>query len=296
MKTTRSLVLLGVLCATPLLPVQPCSAAEPGTALVFTKASGYEHGIVRRQKDKLSFAEERLQQMLRQRGFEVEATKDGAVFDGDLGRFALFVFFTHGNLLEAGKDGNPPMSAEGKGKLLAAIEGGTPFVGLHSASTTFHRVKEQMAEPLDPFLMMVGGEFRAHTFTQEGSVAITQPALPGLDSAASPEVVREEFTMFQSLDPGMQVLATMDPRTMDEKKGSAYRKQSLHPVAWVRMHGKGRVFYNSLGQEQPLWDAPIFLALMKAGLDWATGQSAHTPVSNLQTVIPDAPMLPTTNR
>jgi type 1 glutamine amidotransferase len=149
-----------------------------------------------------------------------------------------------------------------------------------------------MGRPLDPFLVVVGGEFLAHAWTQEGALSVVQPPFPGLASAASPETVREEFTIFQSLDPAMQVLLTLDPKSMDDKKGAAYRKQSLHPVAWVRMQGKGRVFYNSLGQEPPVWDAPIFRAVMAAGLDWATGKSNHEPAPNLKSLIPDAPARP----
>ena len=48
------------------------------------------------------------------------------------------MFYTSGDLLSAGKDGNPPMTPAGKAAFLDAIAGGKGFVGLHSATDTFH--------------------------------------------------------------------------------------------------------------------------------------------------------------
>ncbi len=237
----------------------PALAAD--RALVFTKASGYEHSIVVNKNKPLSIAEQRLKEMLEARGFIVEATKDGTVFDGDLTRFKMFVFFTHGDLFEAGKDGQPPMTPNGKEALLKAVAAGTPFVGLHSACMAFVRKDG----PLDPYLAMVGGEFQAHTWTQDGTIVVVPPALPGLEKLPGPVTVREEWTKFRNLDPNIRVILALGTKNMDSVKGKAYQDLPFYPVAWVKMHGKGRVFYNSMGQEQPVWDTELFKVTMEAG-------------------------------
>lgn len=260
------------------------AAAEPETALVFTKSSGYEHSIVARRGQAPSFAETRLQQMLETRGFAVECTKDGTVFDGDLSRFKLFVFFTHGDLLEAGKDRQPPMTPTGKEALLKAIEGGTPFVGLHSAATTF----VTKDGPPDAYIRMIGGAFEAHTWTQDGTVVVVPPAFPGLERRPGPVTLREEWTKLRQLDPAIRVILGLETKDMDPVKGKAYRSLPMHPVAWVKMHGSGRVFYNSMGQELPVWDSELFTVTMEVGLDWALGKTRAESTPNLLSTMPGA--------
>ena len=132
-----------VTLAMAMLITAPTLAAD--LALVFTKASGYEHSIVARKGKPLSFAEQRLKTMLEARGLTVECTKDGTVFDGDLSRFKLFVFFTHGDLLEAGKDGQPPMTPAGKAALLKAVAAGTrTLLFVRSSSTTRYQAAEML--------------------------------------------------------------------------------------------------------------------------------------------------------
>jgi hypothetical protein len=70
--------------------------------LLFTKSSGFEHDPVKRKGEDLSLAEKTLTQLGKKHGFEVVATKDGRVFDGDLTQYDAFFFFTTGDLTEAG--------------------------------------------------------------------------------------------------------------------------------------------------------------------------------------------------
>jgi hypothetical protein len=82
---------------------------------------------------------------------------------------------------------------------------------------------------------------------------------------------------------GLAVECTKD---MDPVKGKAYRDLPQHPVAWVRNFGRGRVFYNSLGQELPVWDSELFQVTMQAGLDWVLGKTQADPTPNLLQVMP----------
>jgi type 1 glutamine amidotransferase len=167
--------------------------------------------------------------------------------------------------------------------LLKAVAAGTPFVGLHSAATTF----VTKDGPADPYIAMVGGAFEAHTWTQDGAVVVP-PVFPGLEKLTAPVTVREEWTKFKQLDPNLRVILALETKDMDPVKGKAYQDLPQHPVAWVKMFGQGRVFYNSMGQEPPVWDSELFQVTMQAGLDWALGKTDADLTPNLLQVMPKA--------
>ncbi len=93
--------------------------------LLFTKASGYEHTVVKSGPNHPSLVERTLDNLGGKHGFAVTSTKDGRAFTRDqIARYDAFFFYTTGDLTQDGQDGNPPMSAEGKSALLAAIYDG----------------------------------------------------------------------------------------------------------------------------------------------------------------------------
>jgi hypothetical protein len=121
------------------LPFRFASAAEGRNrkVLFFTKSSGFEHSVVKREGDNLSHAERVLTELGKQHQFDVTATKDGRVFDKDLTEYDIIFFYTTGDLTRRGTDKTPPMSDEGKQRLLDAIAGGKGFVGSHVPRTRF---------------------------------------------------------------------------------------------------------------------------------------------------------------
>src|SRR5712664_3380226 len=114
-------------------------AAPKKSILVFTKSSGFEHSVVKRQDSKLSTCETVVTELGAKNGFEVTCSKDGRIFDSkDFHAYQAVFFFTTGDLTEEGTDKNPPMSPAGKQTLLNSIGQGLGFVGCHAASDTFH--------------------------------------------------------------------------------------------------------------------------------------------------------------
>lgn len=107
--------------------------------LFFSKSSNFEHAVIKRKDGKPSFVENVLSGVGPANGIDFTFSKDGSLFTPDyLAQFDGFMFYTSGDLLAAGKDGNPPMTAAGKQALLDAITGGKGFIGVHSAADTFH--------------------------------------------------------------------------------------------------------------------------------------------------------------
>jgi uncharacterized protein len=66
--------------------------------LFFTKSSGFEHDPVKRNGAAPSLSELTLSAIGKKHGFEIVATKDGRVFDGDLAQYDAFIFYTTGDL------------------------------------------------------------------------------------------------------------------------------------------------------------------------------------------------------
>ena len=151
--------------------IRPCGRAANNSnknkllkVLFFSKSSGFEHDVVKRTGEGQSLSETKLTELGITHGFDVVATKDGRVFDGDLSQYDAFFFLRLGNLTDAGTDNIPAMSARGKEALLAAIRNGKGFVGVHSASDTFHSKGEPLRRnnKYNQDIAMLGGEFLSH--------------------------------------------------------------------------------------------------------------------------------------
>ncbi|MFW6125288.1 MAG: ThuA domain-containing protein, partial [Pirellulales bacterium] len=176
-------------------------AAQKGNAkrvLFFTKSAGFEHSVIKRDGDKLSFAEQILTDLGKKHGFEVTATKDGGVFSSDeLASYDAFVFYTTGDLTTEGTDGQPPMTPQGKEALLQAVHDGKGFVGIHCASDTFHsegdRKIVQAIEKRDPYIRMLGGEFITHGKQQEARLSVVDPSFPGAEGLGETVRLLEEW-------------------------------------------------------------------------------------------------------
>ena len=259
--------------------------------LYFTRSVGFEHSVVRRQGAPLSHSEKVLMEMGRKAGYEVECTKDGRVFDGNLDPYDVMAFYTTGDLTAAAKDGSPPMTSAGKQKLLDVIAAGKGFVGFHSATDTFHSKgprNENQAE-VDPYIAMTGGEFVTHGAEQEASLVLASPKFPGVGSLGMAEGIAftDEWYTFKNFATDLHVILVQETQMM---KGDAYRRPDF-PATWARLHGRGRVFYTSLGHREDIWTNPFFQAIVLGGLAWTSRQVDAGVKPNLNEVTPQAHLL-----
>lgn len=231
--------------------------------LFFTKSSGYQHGVIDRHGGAaLAYAERILVGLGRQHGLDVTATKDGSIFTpAGLASFDTIAFYTTGDLTQPGTDRQPPMPAGGKDALLAAVAGGTGFVGIHSAADTFHG----HGTAVDPYLAMLGGEFVAHGAQQEATQHVADAKFPG--GPAADFALAEEWYAFTHLAPDLHPILVQETRGM---AGPMYRRPP-YPSTWSRRHGRGRVFYTSMGHREDVWTDDTFASLLMGGLTWAAG-------------------------
>lgn len=121
------------------------------------------------------------------------------------------------------------------------VEEGHGFVGMHSASDTYHGFR--------PYIEMLGGEFLTHK-AQVQVDAINQD-----NQCAACSHLGEKFSIFdeiyliKSFDRSkVHGLLTLNAHPNDKTPGD-------YPIAWKKEFGKGRVFYTSLGHREDVWDA-----------------------------------------
>jgi type 1 glutamine amidotransferase len=257
--------------------------------LYFTRSAGFEHDAVKRKKGQPSISERILTELGERHGFEVISTKDGRVFDGDLEQYDAIAFYTSGYLTKPNKQNTPPMSPEGKEKLLRVIAAGKGFVGFHSATDSFHSKgpRGENQTEVDPYIAMIGGEFIVHGAQQEATIRATSPKFPGVKEFGQTVSLNEEWYTLKNFAKDLHVILIEDNEGMH---GDCYQRPPF-PMTWARTHGKGRVFYTSFGHRDDIWTNPRVQAIVAGGLAWAMGNVKVDVTPNIDKVAPKASQL-----
>jgi type 1 glutamine amidotransferase len=274
--------------------------------LFFSKSSGYEHDAIKvAMKDgKPGYAFPVLKELGAKHNIDFTFTKDGTLITADyLAQFDAYCFFTSGELtkmkshLTGGLDGQPPMTLEGKAALLKAIAGGKGFVAIHATTDSFHSQGhnehvpqrfEADGDKTDDFVKMLGGEFIRHGAQQKSRVIVVDPKFPGISAVPADWAPMEEWYSLKNFPADLHAILLQDTKGM---KGAEYER-APYPSTWARMHGKGRVFYTSLGHRDDIWNGAIFQSILVGGLNWATGRVEADVTPNLGKVAPQANVLP----
>lgn len=244
----------------------------PKKVLFFTKSQTFQHGPVTRKGGKLGLAEQILTDIGKEHGFEVTATKDGTVFDPDkVGQWDCFVFYTTGDLTNPSNphEKEPPISADGKKAFLGAIRAGKGFIGMHSATDTFHSkgdrgVFASKPDELDPYIAMIGGEFIVHGSQQKVKIDIADAKFPGVSGFGSTSFdLLDEWYALRNMPSDLHVMMSYDTSSFLRKTGGdhCYDRPNF-PMTWNRMHGDGRVFYTAMGHREDVWENPKYQGLL----------------------------------
>jgi type 1 glutamine amidotransferase len=280
--TRRELLAMGALAWS----VPPIFGAKRQKVLYFTRSAGFEHSVVKRTGAALSYSENILTELGKRAGFDVECTKDGRVFDGNLDAYDAIAFYTSADLTGPSKDGGPPMTLAGKKKLLDAISAGKGFVGFHACTDSFHSKgdKFETQTDVDPYIAMIGGEFVIHGAQQEASLVIAG-GFPGMNLGMGEGIAfTEEWYALKNFAKDLHVVLVQETKMM---KGAMYQRPD-YPSTWVRMHGQGRVFYTSLGHREDVWDNPFFQAIALGALSWTMRNAEFNVKPNIDEVTPQA--------
>jgi hypothetical protein len=250
--------------------------------LFFSKSSGFQHDMIAQQDGQPSAAEKILVELGKKNHLEFTCTKDGTVFTPEnIAKYDAFCFYTTGDLTTVGGDHAPAMSREGKAAFLEAIRKGKGFVGIHSATDTFHSPPDK----LDPFVEMIGGEFIIHGGQQPARQIVVDKKFPGMSAVPANFGPLEEWYSLKNFSPKLHVLLVQDTSSMG--KQGPYNRPN-YPSTWAQRYGKGRVFYTSMGHRMDVWTNPVFQQVLLGGLNWAVGNVKADVTPNLDKVTPEA--------
>jgi len=137
------------------------------------------------------------------------------------------------------------------------IAGGRGFVGIHSASDTYHDRRA--------YLEVLGGEFVTHGAIVEAEVRV-DAAHPAVAHLAPAFRITDEFYRFRLTGGSRTTLLSL---ARDPADGAPFGAGD--PLAWHRSHGSGRVFYTALGHRAELWQDARYRRHVLEGIRWAAG-------------------------
>jgi uncharacterized protein len=124
------------------------------------------------------------------------------------------------------------------------IKAGHAFIGMHSATDTFRG-----HEPLDPYVEMIGAEFKSHGAQAVVDCNNQDPKHPACSSLGATYHLKDEIYLMNGFErEKVHGLLSLDKHPNDKKPGD-------FPISWCKMYGQGRVFYTSLGHREDVWDA-----------------------------------------
>jgi type 1 glutamine amidotransferase len=123
------------------------------------------------------------------------------------------------------------------------IKSGKGFVGMHSATDTFRGHK-----PLDPYVEMIGGEFRHHDKQAEVDCLNQDPKHPATEMLPPVWHVKDEIYLLNGFErTNVHGLLRLNKEPNAKTPGD-------YPISWCKNYGKGHVFYTSLGHREDIWD------------------------------------------
>jgi len=259
---------------------------RPHKILFFSRSVLFEHPVVRRQGDELSLGETAFVKLARQIDCEVKCTKDGQVFDRDLDLYAAIVSYTCGRPADLMKpdslDHSPPVSESGWKKLDAAVRAGKPLVAIHPGGWLLPEA--------------IGADCLGHGSQQVARIQVVSPRFPGTEKLGDSFSLMEEWFSLIRFAKDLHVILVQDCAGMNKDAPADLRcyDRPPFPSTWTRMHGKGRVFYTSLGHREDVWSNKIFEQILLGGLSWALGRVEADITPNIDQVAPQANAFPRT--
>jgi type 1 glutamine amidotransferase len=124
------------------------------------------------------------------------------------------------------------------------------------------------------FLDLLGAGYWGHPWNEEVAIKIDEPDHP-LTAAFGGKGFRLAEEIFQYNEPysreKVRVLISLDVDRTNMTVPWIHRKDNDFALAWIKSHGKGRVFYSAIGHRTEIWWNPQILSFYLDGIQFATG-------------------------
>lgn len=227
------------------------AGAAPKKLLVVTATQGFRHSSI-------PLAEKVLAGLGEKTGvFTVDFVRGGqnGKDNTDFEKMSADALKNYDGVIFANTTGTLPIPD--KDAFIAWIKSGKAFIGMHSATDTFHGY--------EPFIDMIGGEFLTHG-PQAGVECINQdhehPATAHL--GAKYAVFDEIYILKNFYRDRVHGLLTLDKHPNTGAPGD-------YPIAWSKRVGRGKLFYTSLGHREDVWLSDAYQRHIIGGIRWALG-------------------------
>lgn len=221
-----------------------CNNRDETRILVFTKTAGFEHKSI-------PAGEKALLKLGEKNGFEVDITQNSSKFTEDtLKQYHAVVFLnTTGDVL------NYRQQADFE----RFIQAGGGFVGVHAAADTEYNWPW--------YGKLVGGYFEGHPKVQKATIDIVNNNHVSTAHLPKQWERTDEWYNYKSLNPEINVLATLDESTYQGGKNGDY-----HPIIWYHEYDGGKAFYTGVGHTSESFQEPAFLEHLLNAILWAAGE------------------------
>src|SRR6185503_11765613 len=97
---------------------------------------------------------------------------------------------------------------------------------------------------------------------------------------------------FKDYRDDLHVILVSETKDMKKAGADSVYNRPPYPSTWARMHGKGRVFYTSMGHREDVWTNPTFQQILLGGLNWSFHNVDFDPTPNITEKTPGARVMP----
>ena len=152
---------------------------------------------------------------------------------------------------------------------------GKGFVGVHAALDTNYKWPE--------YGEMIGGWFDQHPWMTFNAPIINEgPNFPAVRHFPHAFVKYDEiYQPKEWARDKVNVLLSLEPTKLNyENNPRIHRNDHDFAVAWAKMHGKGRVFYSTLGHTEEAWSDPDIRKMYFEAIRWALGMTDGSTASH----------------
>lgn len=247
---------------TAAMPTKAAVAPEkPRKMLVFWRCETFFHTVI-------PVANKALEIMGEKTGaFEVTlVTDDYSVFTADKLKEFDIICLNNSTSLKF----NPETTPERCEALMDFVKSGKGLVGLHAAADNFYEWPEGME--------MMGNKFTGHPWNAPGTWAfkIDHPDHPlmapfkGEGFKLSDEIYRTDPPLYSREKQLVLMSLDLSDETTRNTRGVREGDEDTG-ITWIKDWGKGRMFYCSLGHNDPIFMNPTILEHLLLGIQFAAG-------------------------
>jgi type 1 glutamine amidotransferase len=249
------------------MPQKPrCAPKAPRKVLLFSLSTGFQHWVT-------PHTDVIIEQLGDKTGaFSVLQTNDVKMFERErLEKFDA-VILNNNCSKGPGRDlfldvlGDKARAAALEKSVLEFVAGGKGLVAVHGAIV----MQNNSAE----FSEMVGGSFDFHPAQQEVVLNLVEPDHPLLEAfKGKPLVHIDEPYLFKNAyaKKNFRPLLVMDTGKLNCGNRQQQVVSDVRYCAWIKKHGKGRVFYCSPSHNAQSFEDPRLLQFVLDGIQYALG-------------------------